>query len=1694
MDMEKMMVFSLTLMLVMGSVAFVAVGFDFSSETELKEEEVIRGNDTRQDPVMIYDVHDLQDMSLDMNGNYVLANHIDASETSTWNGGAGFAPVGTGTNPFTGTLDGNGYEIRDLYINRPGELNVGMFGQVNGATIENLKVTGSVSGNGWVGGLVGYSVSGPLTIQGVVMEVDVANVNTYTIERVGGLVGVLHNGNRIRNCTSHGSVDGPASASIGGLVGRIHLADVIVENSYSTGLVNGGVPGAEVGGLVGSKHVDAQVISSYWDTVTSGQGVSAGGEGKTTAEMMTQSTFAGWDFDIPGMWAMAGYPRLQWEHTTEITTVEELQLMKLDFTADYTLMNDIDASSTSMWNGGAGFEPVAPGPWDEPGNHFSGVFDGNNHTITGLYIDRPDTSSIGLFGHLGTTGSLKYLGMIDNEIVGYTGVGGIVGVNRGTIIYSYSTGHATAYRTVGGIAGRNHHGTIANCYTTGIISGTVGSSWYIGGVLGYNNEGTVHNSHATGAVSGPSYVGGLVGYNRLGIISDSYATASSAAVDRVGGLVGTNLGQISNSYAAGAVTGSNIVGGLVGDNTGTVSNSYYDLQTTGQGDVGKGEPRTTAQMMTRSTFTGWDFQDVWWMIQDQTYPLHRWAPGHGTPEHPYPISDVHDLQDMWDDLNGHYALVNHIDASETSTWNSGAGFVPVGTADSTFTGALYGNGFEIRYLYINRPNAVNVGLFGRVEGATVENLKLTGSVTGNGWVGGLIGYSHSGSLLVEGVVTNVDVENVNVYSWERVGGLVGILHDGNRIRNCVSHGSVDGRAGATIGGLVGRIHSPDVIIENSYSTGLVNGSLPGDNVGGLVGFKHASAQVISSYWNTETSGQTVSDGGEGKTTNQMMTRSTFTGWDFTIPGKWAMAGYPHLQWVHTTEITTVVELQLMKLDLNADYTLLNDIDASSTSMWNDGAGFESVGTSGNPFTGSLYGNGHVIGDLYINRPDELYVGMFGRVDGFATIEMLKVTGSVTGNGWVGGLVGYSATGSVIIESVMMYVDVANVNTHTYDRTGGLVGILHSGNRIRNSASHGSVDGPAGASIGGLVGRIFSADVIIENSYSTGLANGGAPGTDVGGLIGFKHADAQVINSYWDTETSQQAVSAGGEGKTTIEMKTQGTFIGWDFEDIWWMIEGITYPLHIWGTGQGTPEDPYWIFNVYDLQDMDANLNAHYALANDIDASETSTWNDGAGFEPVGTVDHRFTGSLDGKDFTVSHLFIYRNKTDNVGLFGYVDDAEIRNLGLTGVDITGANFTGSLYGRGDGVFSNLYSTGEVSGGHHVGGLIGFFSSISSTLSDSYSTANATGSSYNVGGLVGRGDGSIIRCHATGDVTGTGNIGGLIGTKPQGMIWYSFSTGDVSGRSTVGGFIGILSGGSIYDCYSTGTVTRTLYSQTSLAGFCGRNFQARIFNSYSTGAVYWQDSTQPNDRGFLGTVDTGGNYNMEGNFWDVQTSGQTSTGGNATGLPTAQMKTENTFTEEGWDFDDTWHMVEGFTYPLLHWQPLPEVDQHSVHLTVTEDSDGWNFVSFNLLPDDTSPKAILHNIYGSYDRLMYYDTLTGEWFSHVPGRAAHFNNLQSWDNTMGVWISVTEDVILTVFGSIPESTDITLYPGWNMVGLPSESAGNHGLPTEVTRIGYFDASMEYNVAYNYDVAAFVFEPGRGYWVYNGADTPTIWTVEY
>ena len=242
-----------------------------------------------------------------------------------------------------------------------------------------------------------------------------------------------------------------------------------------------------------------------------------------------------------------------------VNDVNQLQAMNTNLSGNYALGKDIDASATVGWNGGAGFVPVGTGGWQQSGNlAFSGIFSGLNHTISGLFINRPTEGNVALFGTVFNPAVISNIGLVGGSIRGNSGVGSLIGWNEnGQVINSYATTDVFGAFDVGGLMGTNSWtGLISKSYATGDVTGLgIGAS--VGGLAGHN-QGVINNSFATGSVNGLQSVGGLVGNNY------------------------TNSGQIINSYSTGSVSGTTNVGGLVGLNSSTTNTSnYWDKQTSG---------------------------------------------------------------------------------------------------------------------------------------------------------------------------------------------------------------------------------------------------------------------------------------------------------------------------------------------------------------------------------------------------------------------------------------------------------------------------------------------------------------------------------------------------------------------------------------------------------------------------------------------------------------------------------------------------------------------------------------------------------------------------------------------------------------------------------------------------------------------------------------------------------------------------------------------------------------------------------------------------------------------------------------------------------------------------------------------------------------------------------------------------------
>lgn len=205
-----------------------------------------------------------------------------------------------------------------------------------------------------------------------------------------------------------------------------------------------------------------------------------------------------------------------------------------------------------------------------------------------------------------------------------------------------------------------------------------------------------------------------------------------------------------------------------------------------------------------------------------------------------------DLQGIRGNLFGNYVLGADIDATATSTWDAGAGFIPLGNLNYDafeFRGKFDGLGHTITNLSINRPTINDVGLFGRTANTTLHNIGLIGAnITGANNVGGLVGYNSYSSI------NNAYVTG-SVTGQYYVGGLVGYNIYNSSINNAYFTGEVSGTY--NVGGLVGRNKNYSSI-DNAYATGAVTGQY---YVGGLVGFNEYTSSVNNAYATGTVTGQ-----------------------------------------------------------------------------------------------------------------------------------------------------------------------------------------------------------------------------------------------------------------------------------------------------------------------------------------------------------------------------------------------------------------------------------------------------------------------------------------------------------------------------------------------------------------------------------------------------------------------------------------------------------------------------------------------------------------------------------------------------------------------------------------------------------------------------------------------------------------------
>jgi hypothetical protein len=597
--------------------------------------------------------YDLDQVRHNLAGNHTLMNDLDSSSAGyeelaspTANEGKGWQPIGYETMEgggcgrvffsvgLKGTFEGQGYEIRDLFINRP-EAGVGLLaylvrdgiirnvGLVNvdvtgagggslvgsneGGTIHSCYSTGNVAGTyvgvgglvGWNGGVVSGShssgsVTGGRYAGGLIGSNEGTVSSSYSTAGVtgdtcvGGLVGGS-NGGTVSDCYSSGSVTG--SEAVGGLAGSNYHSST-VSNSHSSSSVTGTTA---VGGLVGdSLYYGGTVSGSYFTGSVTGDAEVGGLVGNIAYCIVDNAHY---DYDavtINGgnlltIGALYGEDFAEWLDSDRFLDVGE----RLSQEDGYYLINNVTDFKQLLafgQNGALRFRLTDDLDLsNEPGfyiPYLAGEFDGNGHRVLGLSLSYDRISGLGLFGYLAPGGNVTRVRAENVNVRGHSAVGALVGLAwESAVSESYCSGIVTGSQCVGGLVGESIGGTVSSSYSIANVAG----EYDVAGLMG-RSSGTVGNSCSAGSVFGNDRVGGLIGWNLSGAVTGCRAAGIVTGTSNVGGLVGvsTGSGSVSDSYTTGRVIGNDRVGGLIGTNAdgGAVVSCYAAGSVTGISNVG----------------------------------------------------------------------------------------------------------------------------------------------------------------------------------------------------------------------------------------------------------------------------------------------------------------------------------------------------------------------------------------------------------------------------------------------------------------------------------------------------------------------------------------------------------------------------------------------------------------------------------------------------------------------------------------------------------------------------------------------------------------------------------------------------------------------------------------------------------------------------------------------------------------------------------------------------------------------------------------------------------------------------------------------------------------------------------------------------------------------------------------------------
>ncbi|MGG1634371.1 S-layer homology domain-containing protein [Paenibacillus sp. NRS-1760] len=722
---------------------------------------------------------------------------------------------------------------------------------------------------------------------------------------------------------------------------------------------------------------------------------------------------------------------------------------------------------------------------------------------------------------------------------------------------------------------------------------------------------------------------------------------------------------------------------------------------------------------------------------DKAHAAVVFAGGTGTSSDPYQIANADQLNEVRNHLGAgiYFILTSDIDLS---SYASGAGWNPIGANNANpFYGNLNGNGFTIRNLTINTGGADHVGLFGvAAYGSSFANIILEDvDVLGRYYVGGLIGIG-------ENNVSNVYVTG-NVVGIESVGGLAGCLYGGS-INNSYFIGSVTGSQ--LVGGLVGY-HYGDIV--NSYTAGNVTGN---SFTGGLIGMSDGGV-ITNSFYDTTASGQVDTGKGEGKTTVEMQTASTYTGWDFTSQWYVFEGQYPQL-WAFTKLIkgTTAGTTKLFQVATGMEYSL-----------------------NGNPYV-PITGDSV---DITVVAGDIIDVRIIAAPSSHSTLTVSLSD--------IRGLMPPALAADTTENYTANDIEMTFVNDPAW--LSGITAVKDGATTLDKDTQY-TIEAGKLKIFAGVLAKGNHSIIVTAPNYDDAVitqmvTNKQPPALTADTTSPYPTNEIEI--TYTDDPTWRGVITAVKDGTTTLVQDTQYkieagkikifagvlakgnhsitvTAINYDDAAV---SQFVSHQFS--GAGEGSQSNPFQIATADQLNEVRYLLasDIYFELVDDIDLG-VSPYVDGEGWLPIGKYGEEFRGKLDGKGYKITGLKIARSTMD-VGLFGRTSStSSLNNMGLENINLSGNDQMGGLVGFNQGAISNSYSsTGSVSGSNqfYLGGLVGYNQG---SISNSYSSMVSVSGRGDIGGLVGTNKGSISNSYATGSVSAIlSTVGGLVGSNYPGI---------------------------------------------------------------------------------------------------------------------------------------------------------------------------------------------------------------------------------------------------------------------------------------------------------------------------------------